>query len=155
MGLCNLLKISFVFLFFLSQNAAIEIEGRLPGEFFREDNPARFGAVMSLTSVNDSMVLLHVTAVKPDFTIAQQLRKIARGFKIGPNELKKQTLVEGNLRWLQYFFQKKNKSGGFVYITRNENWLVYLIIFNVHAERLASDLPFIERYIQQLKLAQP
>jgi len=146
-------KIKFAFFFIALPTFALEIEGRLPGEFFREDNPARFGAQMSLVSTNDSVVLLHAIAVKPSFTIAEQLKKIARGFKIPPSTLKKQDLIEGNFRWLQYSFTKKNSTGGFVYITRHENWIVYLVIFNIHADRIASDLPYIERYVKQLNLS--
>lgn len=127
------------------------LEGRLPGEYFREDNPPRFGAIMSFTSRVDSSILLHVRSEKPEFTIAKQLARIARGLKIKPAELEKTRLIEGEMRWLQYTFRKKS-GGGFVYITRQENRYIYLVIFNMRYEALPRDLPHIDRYIQQLQI---
>ncbi len=131
--------------------SAIEIEGRLPGSQFREDNPPRFGAVMSFVSRADSIVVLHVIVNKPSLTIADQLKKIAKGFKVSPSALAKLQLVDGNNRWLQYSFRKKN-GGGFIYITRINDDIVYLVIFNLLFDALANDLPYVDRYIQQLSL---
>jgi len=133
------------------QLSAIEITGRLPGSQFREDNPPRFGAVMSLVSRVDSVVVLHAVVNKPRLTIADQLKHIAKGFKLPVKALTKLDMVEGTHRWLQYSFRKKN-GGGFVYITRVENDFVYLVIFNLSFGALANDLPYIDRYIQQLGL---
>jgi hypothetical protein len=129
----------------------LTLEGRLPGEHFREDNPPRFGAVMSFVSQSDSVVVLHTKAEKPEFTIAKQLARIAQGFKIKPGALEKVGLVEGNLRWLEYTFRKKS-GGGILYITRQQNRFIYLVIFNLQYEVLNRDLPYINRYIKQLQL---
>lgn len=129
--------------------AAITVEGRLPGEFFREDNPPRFGAVMSLHSNADSLVVLHTVNHGANYTVSQQLAKIAKGFKLPPKALTKTGIIEGNLRWLQYSFRKK-AGGGFVYITRSQDTIIYLVIFNLHYDALARDLPFIDRYVKLL-----
>jgi hypothetical protein len=131
---------------------AIEISGRLPGSQFREDNPPRFGAVMSLVSRVDSVVVLHAVINQPGNTIAAQLKQIAKGFKISPKALTKLDMVEGAHRWLQYSFHKK-QGGGFIYITRTGDTIVYLVIFNLRFDALSIDLPYIDRYIQQLTLA--
>lgn len=131
--------------------AAVTIEGRLPGEFFREDNPARFGALMSFVSTSDSIVVLHLKAVNPRYAIAQELRKISASFKVKFSALEKIGLIEGNMRWLQYSFHKKD-GGGFVYITRYQDWIAYLVIFNLRYETLSHDLPYIDRYIRQLTI---
>ena len=131
--------------------SAIEITGRLPGSQFREDNPPRFGAVMSLVSRVDSVVVLHAVVNKPRLTIADQLKQIAKGFKLPVKALTKLDMIEGTHRWLQYSFRKKN-GGGFVYITRVENDFIYLVIFNLSFDALANDLPYIDRYVQQLGL---
>lgn len=145
-------RITLVFLCFTSLPlAAIEISGRLPGSQFREDNPPRFGAVMSLVSRVDSVVVLHAVVNKPQLTIAEQLKRIAKGFKVPVKALTKLDMVEGTHRWLQYSFHKKD-GGGFVYITRVENDIVYLVIFNLRFDALSNDLPYIDRYIQQLGL---
>lgn len=153
-GLSHLLKTNFCVLFcFLTsavtQLSALTLEGRLPGEFFREDNPPRFGAVMSLHSQADSLVVLHTVTHGEDYTVAQQLAKIAKGFKLAPKALQKTGIIEGNLRWLQYSFRKKN-GGGFVYITRWHDTIVYLVIFNLQYDALARDLPYIDRYVKIL-----
>lgn len=141
----------FSFILFTVAAYPLTLEGRLPGDYFREDNPPRFGAVMSFVSRLESTILLHVISEKPEFTIAKQLGRIARGLKIRPEELEKTRLIEGELRWLQYTFHKK-KGGGFVYITRRENRFIYLVIFNMQYEALSRDLPHIDRYIQQLQI---
>lgn len=123
----------------------------MPGEYFREDNPPRFGAVMSFVSRVESTILLHVRSEKPEFTIAKQLGRIARGLKIKPEELQKTRLIEGEMRWLQYTFRKKS-GGGYVYITRQQNRFIYLIIFNMQYDALPRDIPHIDRYIQQLQI---
>lgn len=123
----------------------------MPGEYFREDNPPRFGAVMSFVSRVESTILLHVRNEKPEFTIAKQLGRIARGLKIKPEELQKTRLIEGEMRWLQYTFRKKS-GGGYVYITRQQNRFIYLIIFNMQYDALPRDIPHIDRYIQQLQI---
>lgn len=123
----------------------------MPGEYFREDNPPRFGAVMSFVSRVESTILLHVRNEKPEFTIAKQLGRIARGLKIKPEELQKTRLIEGEMRWLQYTFRKKS-GGGYVYITRQQNRFIYLIIFNLQYDALPRDIPHIDRYIQQLQI---
>lgn len=130
---------------------AVTIEGRLPGEHFREDNPPRFGALMSFVSSSDSIIVLHLKAVKPGYKIAEELKKISSGFKIRPSMLEKLGLIEGTMRWLQYTFHKKN-GGGFVYITRHHDWIAYLVIFNLNYETLSNDLPFVDRYIKQLQI---
>lgn len=139
------------FLFFTVAASALTLEGRLPGEYFREDNPPRFGAVMSFVSRVESTILLHVRSEKPEFTIAKQLGRIARGLKIKPEELQKTRLIEGEMRWLQYTFRKKS-GGGYVYITRQQNRFIYLIIFNLQYDALPRDIPHIDRYIQQLQI---
>lgn len=131
--------------------AAVTIAGRLPGEFFREDNPPRYGALMSFVSSADSVIVLHLKSVKPEYTISQELKKISNGFKVRPAALEKLGLVEGTMRWLQYTFHKKT-GGGFIYITRHQNWIVYLVIFNLKYDTLARDLPYIDRYIRQLQI---
>jgi hypothetical protein len=150
-----LLKIKFSFILFIvlvsgTRICALTLEGRLPGEHFREDNPPRFGAVMSFVSKADSVVVLHVKTEKKDFTIARQLARIAHGFKVKSGALEKIGLVEGNLRWLEYTFHKKD-GGGFVYITRIENRFIYLVVFNLRYDTLSRDLPYIDRYIKQLQ----
>lgn len=151
-----MLKTNFCVLLFLLVPAAtalsaITLEGRLPGEFFREDNPPRFGAVMSLHSNADSLVVLHAVNHGENFTVSQQLAKIAKGFKLPPKALEKTGVIEGNLRWLQYSFRKK-AGGGFVYITRTGDTIVYLVIFNLHYDALARDLPYIDRYVKILQV---
>jgi len=144
----------FVASLFLGLNfssAAVTLEGRLPGERFREDNPPRFGALMSFVSRVDSIVVVHAKIEKPEFTLARQLEKIAKGFKIKFSALEKVALIEGTMRWLQYTFHKKD-GGGFIYITRQENRFVYLVIYNLRYDSLWRDLPYIERYIKQLQL---
>lgn len=131
---------------------AITVEGRLPGEYFREDNPPRFGALMSFISTADSAVFLHGRAVTEDFTIAQELRRIMKGFKVPYQNLEKIGLLEGETRWLQYTFRKKS-GGGFLYITRRDNWILYLVIFNLKYNRLSRELPFVDRYLRQLKIS--
>jgi len=140
------------FLCFATTLPAIEISGRLPGSQFREDNPPRFGAVMSLVSRVDSLVVLHAVVNKPGNTIAQQLKRIAAGFKVAPKSLTKHDMIEGAHRWLQYSFEKK-QGGGFIYITRTGDTIVYLVIFNLTYDALSIDLPYIDRYIQQLVLS--
>lgn len=132
---------------------ALVIEGRLPGERFREDNPPRFGALMSFTSLADSAVFLHGREVRPDYTIAQELKRIAKSLKLSTSAIERAGFVEGETRWLQYTFRKKD-SGGFLYITRRDNWIFYLIIFNVRYARLSADLPEIERYLRQLRITE-
>jgi len=136
---------------FSASLSAIEITGRLPGNQFREDNPPRFGAVMSLVSRVDSLVVLHAVVNKPEITIADQLKRIAKGFRLPVKALQKLDMIEGTHRWLQYSFHKK-EGGGFVYITRIENDIIYLVIYNLRFEALSNDLPYIDRYIQQLGL---
>ncbi len=106
---------------------------------------------MSFVSKIDSVVVVHAKIEKPDYTVAKQLEKIAKGFKIKPSALEKVSLIEGTMRWLQYKFRKK-EAGGFVYITRQENRFIYLVIFNLRYETLSRDLPYIDRYIKQLQL---
>jgi len=132
---------------------AVSLEGRLPGEFFREDNPPRYGAQMSFISRRGATVMLHAVTVSPEFTVAKQLEKIARGFKIKTAALKKTGLIEGSMRWLQYTFNKKN-GGGFIYITRYENLIVYVILFNLNYDALSGDLPYIDRYVKELRLSE-
>lgn len=127
------------------------LEGRLPGERFLEDNPPRFGAVMSFVSRSHSLVLVDARVEKPNYIIAKLLNKIARSFKINRKELKKVTLVEGEMRWLQYTF-RKGAGGGFFYVTRQENVFVYVLIYNFSYDALANDMPFVDRYIQELQL---
>lgn len=129
----------------------VTLEGRLPGEFFREDNPPRFGALMSFHSSSDSLVVLHAVNNGANFTVALQLEKIAKGFKVPAKSLEKLGVIEGSLRWLQYSFRKKN-GGGFIYITRSENTIIYLVIFNLKYDALARDLPYIDRYIKLLQV---
>lgn len=144
-------RIALALLCLSVQVSAVEITGRLPGSQFREDNPPRFGAVMSLVSRVDSVVVLHAVVNKPRLTIADQLKQIAKGFKLPVKALTKLDMIEGTHRWLQYSFRKKN-GGGFVYITRVENDFIYLVIFNLSFDALANDLPYIDRYVQQLGL---
>jgi len=134
-------------------HAGLTVEGRLPGESFREDNPPRFGATTSLVSESDSVVVLKVRKVAPSYTIARQLDAIVHAFKIARKSLKKLETIDGVQRWLQYRFTK-GAGGGFVYITRQANWIVYLVVYNLHYEMLATDLPVIDRYIKQLKLSE-
>ena len=131
--------------------AAIVVEGRLPGDQFREDNPPRFGALMSFTSNADSAVLLHGREVAPAYTIAQELKRITKGLKVPHASLQKLDMLEGETRWLQYTF-RKGKGGGFLYVTRRENWILYLLVFNLRYERLSRELPYIDRYLRQLKI---
>ncbi len=133
--------------------AAIVVEGRLPGELFTEDNPPRFGALMSFTSRADSAVLLHAREVAPDYTIAQELKRIAKSLKVKRQSLEKLGLVEGEIRWLQYTF-RKGDGGGFLYVTRRENWILYLLVFNLKYERLSHELPYVDRYLRQLKISE-
>jgi hypothetical protein len=130
---------------------AIVVEGRLPGEHFREDNPPRFGALMSFTSSADSVVFLHGREVAPHYTIAQELRRITKGLKLPHTSLEKIGMLEGETRWLQYTF-RKGEGGGFLYVTRRENWILYLLVFNLQYERLSRDLPYLHRYLRQLKI---
>lgn len=146
-----ILKTAFVCVSLLPLSA-LTLEGRLPGEYFREDNPARFGALMSFHSYSDSIVVLHTVNKGARYTIAQQLEKIARGFKVPVKSLEKIGLIEGPMRWLQYSFHKKG-GGGFVYITRTENTILYLVIFNLHFEALARDLPYVDRYLKNLRVS--
>lgn len=106
---------------------------------------------MSFVSVSDSVIVMRINAIKPDHTIAHELKKIAQGFKLKVSALEKVGLVEGTMRWLQYTFHKK-AGGGFIYITRRENWVVYLVIFNLKYETISMDLPYIDRYVKQLQL---
>lgn len=131
--------------------APVEIQGRLPGNQFREDNPPRYGAVMSFVSRADSVVVLHAIVNAPSLTIANQLNKIAKGFKIKPEAVVKLQLIDGTHRWLQYSFRKK-QGGGFIYITRIDDDTVYLVVFNLRFDALSSDLPYLDRYVQQLSL---
>lgn len=131
---------------------ALTIEGRLPGELFREDNPPRFGAVMSFHSTGDSLVVLHTVNNGPNFSVAQQLAKIAKGFKLSTKALEKIGILEGNLRWLQYTFRKKS-GGGFVYITRSKDTIIYLVVFNLHYDALSRDLPYVDRYLKTLRIS--
>jgi hypothetical protein len=145
------IKSAFWFSLFLlpAHLLPVTLEGRLPGEFFREDNPPRFGAVMSFHSSSDSLVVLHAVNNGEKFTVAQQLTKIAKGFKVPAKSLEKLGMIEGSLRWLQYAFHKKD-GGGFIYITRSENTIIYLVIFNLKYDALARDLPYIDRYVKML-----
>lgn len=131
--------------------AAIVVEGRLPGDQFREDNPPRFGALMSFTSGADSAVLLHGREVAPHYTIAQELRRITKSLRVPHPSLRRLGMLEGETRWLQYTF-RKGEGGGFLYVTRRENWILYLLIFNLKYDHLSRELPFIDRYLQQLKI---
>jgi hypothetical protein len=131
--------------------AAIVVEGRLPGEHFREDNPPRFGALMSFTSSADSAVLLHGREVAPHYTIAQELRRITKSLKVPHASLEKIGMLEGETRWLQYTF-RKGEGGGFLYVTRRENWILYLLVFNLKYDRLSRELPYLNRYLRQLKI---
>lgn len=132
--------------------AALVVEGRLPGDQFREDNPPRYGALMSFTSKADSAILLHGREVKTRYTIAQELRRIARSLKIPFSSLDKLDLLDGETRWLQYTF-RKGEGGGFLYITRRDNWIVYLLVFNLRYEHLSRELPYVDRYLRQLKIS--
>lgn len=107
---------------------------------------------MSFVSSGDSIIVLHLKVVKPEYTIAQELKKIAAGFKIKPAAIEKLGLIEGSTRWLQYTFHKK-AGGGFLYITRHQDWIAYIVIFNLRYDTLSHDLPYIERYIRQLQIS--
>lgn len=131
--------------------AAIVVEGRLPGEYFREDNPPRFGALMSFTSSADSAILLHGREVAPTYTIAQELKRITKSLKVPRPSLEKLGMLEGETRWLQYTF-RKGEGGGFLYVTRRENWILYLLVFNLRYDRLSRELPYVDRYLRQLKI---
>lgn len=131
--------------------AAIVVEGRLPGDQFREDNPPRFGALMSFTSSADSAVFLHGREVAPHYTIAQELRRITKSLKVPHKSLERLGMLEGETRWLQYTF-RKGEGGGFLYVTRLENWIIYLLVFNLKYDRLSRELPFLDRYLRQLKI---
>lgn len=132
--------------------AAIVVEGRLPGDMFKEDNPPRFGALMSFTSTADSAVLLHGREVAPAYTIAQELKRITKSLKVPHASLQKLDMLEGETRWLQYTF-RKGDGGGFLYVTRQANWILYLLVFNLRYERLSRELPYIDRYLRQLKIS--
>ena len=106
---------------------------------------------MSFHSTGDSLVVLHTVNNGASFTVAQQLAKIARGFKLPVKALEKIGMLEGNLRWLQYSFRKKG-GGGFVYITRSQDTIIYLVIFNLHYDALSRDLPYIDRYLKILQV---
>jgi hypothetical protein len=150
-----LLRIKLVICFILiAALDAVTLEGRLPGEFFREDNPPRYGTQMSFVSRRGATVLLHAITVSPEFTVAKQLEKIAHGFRVKAGALKKTALIEGSLRWLQYAFHKK-KGGGFVYITRRENLIIYVVLFNLDYDALSGDLPYINRYVKELRVSEP
>lgn len=129
----------------------LTIEGRLPGDLFREDNPPRFGAIMSLHSTADSLIVLHAVNHGSSYTVAQQLTKIAKGFKVSPKALDKIGVLEGNMRWLQYSFRKKT-GGGFVYITRSQDTIIYLVVFNLQYDALSRDLPYVDRYLKILRI---
>jgi hypothetical protein len=150
LSMLRLITISLIS-FWIHPLTAVEIEGRLPGSQFREDNPPRYGAVMSFVSRADSVVLLHAVVNTPSLSIANQLKKIAKGFKIKPSAVVKIQLIDGTHRWLQYSFRKQN-GGGFIYITRIDDDIVYLVVFNLLFDALANDLPYLDRYIQQLSL---
>lgn len=141
--------LTLLFCGILTPLGSIALEGRLPGEQFREDNPPRYGAVMSFVSAADSVVMLHAKAVTAGDSIAGQLQRITKGFKVPAASLEKLGLIEGNTRWLQYTFRKQ-RGGGFIYITRQNNWIVYLVVFNLRYDTLSIDLPSIDRYIRQL-----
>ena len=106
---------------------------------------------MSFVSRVDSVIIVQAKVERPETTIAMQLERIARGFKVKPAALEKTRLIEGTMRWLQYTFKKK-EGGGFIYITRRENRFIYLVIFNLQYDALSRDLPYIDRYIQELDL---
>lgn len=106
---------------------------------------------MSFHSHADSLVVLHTINKGSGYTVAQQLEKIARGFKLPAKALEKMGIIEGNLRWLQYSFKKKT-GGGFVYITRSRDTIIYLVIFNLQYGALARDLPYVDRYVKQLQV---
>ncbi|GAB4422962.1 MAG: hypothetical protein OHK0011_02530 [Turneriella sp.] len=131
--------------------AALVVESRLPGEHFREDNPPRFGALMSFTSSAASAVFLHGREVAPQYTIAQELRRITKSLKVPHASLQKIGMLEGETRWLQYTF-RKGEGGGFLYVTRRENWILYLLVFNLKYDRLSRELPYVDRYLRQLKI---
>ncbi|MBV6492577.1 MAG: hypothetical protein LDLANPLL_00572 [Turneriella sp.] len=106
---------------------------------------------MSFVSRAHSIVLVNAQHEKKDYTIAKLLNKIAKSLKIKRKNLEKLSFVDGNMRWLQYTYRKK-AGGGFLYITRHEDVFVYVLIFNFNYSALANDLPFIERYIQELSI---
>lgn len=142
----------FLWLYFaIPPLAAIVVEGRLPGDRFKEDNPPRFGALMSFTSSADSAVLLHGRLVAADHTIAKELKRITTSLKVPHRTLEKIGILDGETRWLQYSF-RKGEGGGFLYVTRRQNWIVYLLVFNLRFDRVALELPYIERYLKQLKI---
>lgn len=152
MEFCNLPKSKFgllLLILFTAPLAGITITGRLPGNRFKEDNPPRFGATMSFLSKADSVVWLQVRHVQPNDSIADELKRIAKGLKLKNHALIKLGLVEGTNRWLQYSF-KKARGGGFIFITRKDNWIIYLVIFNLNGSTLSVDMPYIERYVKEL-----
>lgn len=111
---------------------------------------------MSFTSNADSAVLLHGREVAPTYTIAQELKRITKGLKVPHAALQKLGMLEGETRWLQYTFRKGKGGGGgggFLYVTRKENWILYLLVFNLKYERLSRELPYIHRYLRQLKIS--
>lgn len=106
---------------------------------------------MSFTSSADSAVFLHGREVAPQYTIAQELRRITRSLKVPHTSLEKLGILEGETRWLQYTF-RKGEGGGFLYVTRRENWILYLLVFNLKYDRLSRELPYLDRYLRQLKI---
>ena len=147
----TLSKLCCITLLLTRAPAALTLEGRLPGDQFKEDNPPRFGALMSFQSRSNAMVALHAVNRGADYAIAQQLARIERGFKLPAGALKKTDRLDGALRWLQYEFLKK-PGKGIVYITRSGNTILYLLIYNAKPGALAYDLPYIERYLRVLQV---
>lgn len=135
----------------LHSASGLTLEGRLPGEFFREDNPPRFGALISFNSTSNSVVVLHAVNHGPDYSVAAQLAKIAKGFKVPQKTLTKIGAIEGHERWLQYTFRKQ-KGGGVIYVTRSRDTIIYLVIFNLKYDALSHDLPYIDRYLKILQV---
>jgi hypothetical protein len=37
-------------------------------------------------------------------------------------------------------------------VTRRENWILYLLVFNLKYDRLSRELPYLNRYLRQLKI---
>ncbi|MCX7633577.1 MAG: hypothetical protein N2Z22_09630 [Turneriella sp.] len=142
---------AFIALFAIFPLVAITVEGRLPGEFFDEDNPPRFGSIMSFSSRSGSTLLLYTRKVQPEYTIAAELQRLRKSMKF--KTFSKDGILEGEIRWLRYAYLKE-EGAGWIFITRRDNWLVYLIVFNPHREFLAAELPWIERYLRQLKIQQ-
>lgn len=106
---------------------------------------------MSFTSSADSAILLHGREVAPTYTIAQELKRITKSLKVPRPSLEKLGMLEGETRWLQYTF-RKGEGGGFLYVTRRENWILYLLVFNLRYDRLSRELPYVDRYLRQLKI---